>query len=135
MYQRYDPTQPEWSILNPDKPNWSVQIEHDPAGLMPTAPGAKLDAGKVRVDLVLDGFSLALLEVARVATFGASKYSPNGWQRVANGVERYRAAGDRHRLKRHREVCDPDSKLLHLAHEAWNRLAELELHLREAREC
>lgn len=104
--------------------------EKDPTGRRAGDPGAKLDAGKVRPDLVLDGFGLALLEVARVATFGAAKYSENGWQEVPDGEKRYRAAGDRHRLKRNREAIDPDSGLGHLAHEAWNRLAELELALR-----
>lgn len=105
--------------------------ESDPTGRRPNDPGAKLDAGKVRPDLVLDGFSRALLEVAKVATYGARKYSENGWQEVPNGVIRYRAAGDRHRLYRKEEPRDSDTHLLHLAHEAWNRLAELELTLRE----
>ena len=40
-------------------------------------------------------------------------------------------AAGRHRLKRVRETHDPDSGILHLAHEAWNVLAELELALRK----
>jgi hypothetical protein len=108
----------------------SRSVELDPTGRAPTDPGAKLDAGKVRPDLVLDGFSLALLEVAKVATYGATKYSENGWQEVPDGVKRYRAAGDRHRLYRTAQPLDPDTHLAHLAHEAWNRLAELELALR-----
>lgn len=106
--------------------------ESDPTGRQANEPGAKLDAGKVRPDLVLDGFSLALLEVAKVATYGAVKYSENGWQEVPEGVKRYKAAGDRHRLRRTTESHDPDTELLHLAHEAWNRLAELELIMRKA---
>ena len=108
--------------------------ESDPRGMAPSDPGAKLDAGKPRPDLVLSGFGLALLEVAKVATFGSAKYSEGGWERVENGVTRYRAAGDRHRLKRHLEQTDPESKLSHLAHEAWNRLAELELEIRKSKE-
>lgn len=109
-------------------------METDPTGKLPNEPGAKLDNGKVMVDLVLDGFSLALLEVSKVATMGAIKYSPGGWQTVPNGVERYRRAGDRHRLYRSQDPFDPESTFLHLAHEAWNRLAELELILRETYE-
>lgn len=105
--------------------------EQDPTGRAAHDPGAKLDAGKVRADLVLDGFGLALLEVAKVATYGAAKYSEGGWQVVPDAVKRYRAAGDRHRLRRHLESLDPDTHISHLAHEAWNRLAELELALRE----
>lgn len=105
--------------------------EADPNGLDPHAPGAKLDAGKVRPDLILDGFSLALWAVAEVGTYGAKKYTENGWASVDRGEIRYRAAAGRHRLKRGRESHDPDTQLLHLAHEAWNVLAELELHLRK----
>ena len=109
--------------------------EHDPTGRTASEPGAKLDAGKVRADLVLDGFGLALLEVAQVATYGATKYSERGWQDVPDGEKRYRAAGDRHRLRRHQETRDPDTGIRHLAHEAWNRLAELELILRQEAEA
>lgn len=105
--------------------------ERDPTGRAANKPGAKLDAGKVRADLVLDGFGLALLEVAKVATYGAAKYSEGGWQDVPDGVKRYRAAGDRHRMRHYLEACDPDTRISHLAHEAWNRLAELELALRQ----
>ncbi len=105
--------------------------ERDPTGRAANEPGAKLDAGKVRADLVLDGFGLALLEVAKVATYGAAKYSEGGWQDVPDGVKRYRAAGDRHRLFRFHDTYDRDSGLRHLAHEAWNRLAELEMALRQ----
>ena len=109
----------------------SLSIERDPAGLPPHAPGAKLDGQKVMAELTLDGFSRALLAVAEVSTYGARKYSPGGWQHVEDGQTRYRRAGDRHRLARGHETVDPESRLLHLAHEAWNRLAELELMLRE----
>lgn len=105
--------------------------ENDPHGIQPNAPGAKLDAGKIRADLVLDGFGLALMEVAKVSTFGAAKYSEGGWESVADGPKRYRAAGDRHRLVRRFDQVDDQSNLPHLAHQAWNVLAELELELRK----
>lgn len=98
-------------------------------------PSYKADQDKLRADLVLDGFSLALTAVAEVATFGAKKYTPNGWASVPNGQQRYRGAGDRHRLARARELHDSESKLPHLAHEAWNRLAELELYLQSFAGC
>ena len=44
-------------------------------------PGAKLDSGKIRPSLVLGGFARALAEVSAVGTFGAEKYSDNGWCR------------------------------------------------------
>lgn len=107
------------------------KTELDPNGLQPDQPGAKLDAGKVRPSLILDGFAHALLAVAEVATDGAIKYSDGGWQHVPDGVRRYAEAKDRHRLHGAIEKRDPTTGHLHLAHEAWNALAALELVLRE----
>ena len=105
--------------------------EHDPTGRDAHAPGAKLDAGKVRPALIIESMPRALWAVAEVGTFGANKYSENGWIGVPRGQERYADAGYRHILKRAMgEVIDPDSEKLHLAHEAWNALAKLELFLR-----
>ena len=95
-------------------------------------PGAKLDAGKVRLGLVLGGFRNALVEVGKVGTFGAAKYSDNGWLEVPNGEERYTDALFRHLLGD--EEVDSESGLLHLAHACWNLLAVLELHLLESKE-
>ena len=110
----------------------SLQTEHDPNGIDAHAPGAKLDAGKLRPALVLGGFANALLAVTKVGTDGANKYTDNGWKEVANGFARYSDAEARHRLKRESgETTDPDSGSLHLAHEAWNALAKLELYLKD----
>lgn len=101
--------------------------ESDPKGLSPHAPGAKLDAGKNRVWLMLEGFAPALsllmeeytshpsrriidatramarwpwaLEaIAEVTTVGAKKYTPGGWAEVENGFARYMDAYGRHGL-------------------------------------
>lgn len=107
--------------------------ESDPHGTNQHSPGAKLDAGKVRVGLVLGNFSRALWEVCRVGTFGANKYTDNGWLEVPDGKARYTDAGLRHYLKACMgESHDQDSGIAHLAHEAWNTLARLELALRQA---
>jgi hypothetical protein len=100
-------------------------IEQDPNGLSPHVPGAKLDATKPNCDLVFGGFANALLEVAKVGTFGARKYTDNGWKQVPNGVNRYRSAAYRHLLSN--DFLDSDSNLPHLAQAAWNCLAALEL--------
>jgi hypothetical protein len=110
--------------------NKAARTEKDPAGVALSTPGAKADANKPRVDLIFDGMPLALLEVARVATFGASKYSEHGWLKVPNGYQRYTAAMDRHRLQEG-VLVDRDSGLSHAAHIAWNALARLELLMRE----
>lgn len=105
--------------------------EWDPDGKEPDQEGAKLDHGKPRCSLVLGAFANALLKVSEVGTFGAEKYSDNGWLSVENGQERYDDAKIRHWLyeKAGREL-DQQSNLLHAAHEAWNALARLELMLR-----
>lgn len=107
-------------------------MESDPNGLDPNQPGAKLDANKPNLDLVLGDFSRALIEVGRIGTFGANKYSKSGWLKVDNAKERYQSAELRHYFKEKIEgEFDLDSGLLHSAHRAWNALAYLELLLRE----
>lgn len=104
--------------------------EIDPFGVPPHVPGAKLDAGKVRVWLCIRGFSRALMAVADVTTKGAAKYTPDGWRDVPNGQERYMDAMARHMLALGRgEQIDADTQCLHLAQVAWNALAALELEL------
>jgi hypothetical protein len=106
--------------------------ESDPTGRDAHAPGAKLDAGKIRAGLVIGGFSRALTEVAKVGTFGANKYTANGWIEVPDGEQRYTDAMLRHILTEATgEQMDPDSGLRHAAHAAWNALARLDLMLRK----
>jgi len=103
--------------------------EQDPTGRNQHEPGSKLDAGKPMASL-LSHFGLALLEVAKVGTFGAKKYTFGGWQEVPEGVLRYSDAMWRHLCKEHTEAIDKDSGMLHQAQIAWNALARLELMLR-----
>lgn len=106
--------------------------EFDPNGKNPHESGAKLDAGKIRPGLVLGGFARALKEVVKVGTYGANKYTDNGWMEVPNGIQRYEEAKMRHWLAQQTgEEVDPDTGLYHAAHEAWNALAKLDLMIRE----
>ena len=57
---------------------------------------------------VLKDFSLALLAVAEVGTFGANKYTRGGWQSVPNGIERYEDAFWRHLLQERHDPTDTD---------------------------
>lgn len=93
----------------------------------------KYDFGKAGVfQGLINYFPNSLKAVAEVSTFGASKYAWNGWEGVQDGFNRYKNAQFRHALAHSAgEEYDPDSQLLHLAHEAWGALASLELYLRE----
>ena len=104
--------------------------ESDPNGIPAHSPGSKLDAGKPNCDLVFSAFAEALIEVAKVGTYGAAKYTPNGWCQVSNGYSRYRSAAFRHLLAR--GYLDPETSLPHLAHAAWNCLAALQLHIEDS---
>lgn len=97
--------------------------EQDPDGIEQHSPGAKLDAGKVRVGLMIAGFAKPMMEVAKVSTYGAEKYTVGGWAQVKDGEARYSDAMMRHFLAE-QEVFD-ESGLLHAAQTAWNALARL----------
>jgi hypothetical protein len=105
-------------------------LEFDPNGLSPSDPGAKLDANKPLAGLIKH-FGLALLEVAKVGTYGAKKYSRGGWLQVEDGVQRYEDAFWRHLLVQDTEPIDKESGLSVESQIAWNALAKLELRLRE----
>jgi hypothetical protein len=106
-------------------------LELDPNGNDPHQPGAKLDLGKAEYDMFLFSFPNAAAAVDRIGKFGARKYTKGGFLEVPNGQVRYSNALMRHHVKHLQgELTDPDSGELHLAHKAWNALAELELYLR-----
>jgi hypothetical protein len=106
--------------------------ELDPHGKSSKEAGAKLDHGKNRLGLVLGDFARALEEVGKVGTFGAIKYSPSGWVKVPDGINRYHDALYRHLMAYSRDdLRDADSGLLHLSHACWNLLAILDLTLRQ----
>ena len=93
--------------------------------------GVKHDQGKPRPDLIFSAMARAMLEVSKVAAFGAEKYDDDNWLLVADKEKRYRDAKGRHMLLGAIEKVDADSGLSHLAHEAWNAIALLEMHLRD----
>jgi len=76
--------------------------------------GVKYDSGKPRMDLLRLEVEK---EIAKVLTFGAEKYSENGWQTVPNAEKRYFAALLRH-LTAYQlgEEYDEESGLSHLSH-------------------
>ena len=106
--------------------------EEDPNGVAQHTSGAKLDAGKIRASLLLD-FAKGLEAVANVATFGANKYTPGGWQHVEDAERRYTDALLRHLIKSRYEGKDSDSDFPHWWHIAWNALAIVTLQERPER--
>lgn len=84
------------------------------------APGMKYDGEKARMSL-LPFHALEL--VAQVMTYGARKYSPWNWTRLADAEERYANAMLRHFAAwQAGERLDSDSGLPHLACVACNAL-------------
>ena len=78
----------------------------------------KYDGGKLRFDLVLPEFYEG---IAKIMTFGASKYKPNSWQGVEDGENRYYAALMRHIIAyRKGEEKDKETGESHLLHAACN---------------
>lgn len=76
--------------------------------------GGKLDQGKPDVSLIEPEW---LLEVSKVLTFGAEKYSKDNWKLVDDARDRYLSAAYRHLLAYHGgELVDSESGLSHLAH-------------------
>jgi hypothetical protein len=89
--------------------------------------GNKFDEGKPRVSLII--MSKALLEVAKVGTYGSGKYGDHNFR---NGMDWSRIADAdlRHLFKfLDGERKDHETNLSHLAHHAWNALALLEYEL------
>ena len=63
-------------------------------------------------------------DIVRVYTFGAEKYTPNSWQNLENGYDRYKAALLRHmNCIENGELYDKESGLLHTSHIMWNAVA------------
>lgn len=111
-----------------------ARVETTPDGLSMHAPGAKADAGKNRMGLVLHGFAYSFEAVSALGTHGAVKYSDRGFLKVENGFERYSDAMLRHFIAEETEGEMDVSGALHATCVAWNALARLEVKIRELRE-
>lgn len=118
----------------------SLPVEPDLGVYRPNLEDRKV--GKVRVELVDDGFPLALREIAKVMTWAqtAKGYKDHDWLNLPNPEQALSAAASRHRtdaiIQRQVgkstaiECTDHESNILHKAHEAFGVLAQLELILR-----
>jgi dATP/dGTP diphosphohydrolase len=94
--------------------------------------------GKVKMQLFDEGFPNAIMEVAKVMTWAetAKGYQPNDFKNLPNSETEFAAAASRHRVKGFIQKAngvpaigrtDEESNIVHLAHAAFNILAELEL--------
>lgn len=78
------------------------------------ARGRKYDDAKPEMYLLPP---LATLEVGKVLTYGANKYSPDNWRKLDNLQNRYTSAAMRHILAHTSgEKNDEETGLSHLAH-------------------
>ena len=123
LYGSYDP-----QYFDLDSSYVQPLDQHDPNGIDQHAPGAKLDAGKLRPALVLGGFASAVQAMVKVGSDGARKYTDNGWKTVPDGKARYEDALLRHLLAHlSGEELDPESGSPHISHCMWNAAAIYEL--------
>ena len=85
----------------------------------------KDDLEKPRTDLIPP---LALLEIAKVLTYGASKYEVGNWKKEGVTYNRYYAACMRHMLQwQSGEDLDSETSISHIAHAASSLLFLLAL--------
>lgn len=89
--------------------------------------GKKFDNGKPMVSLVP---TAPLLEVAKVLTFGASKYDAHNWRAGINYSRLYDAVLRHLLASKEGEDQDPESGLNHLAHATCGLLFLLEYQLK-----
>lgn len=94
--------------------------------------------GKVQMNLFDEGFPNAVMEVAKVMSWASENkgYKPHDWKNLPNAETEFSAAASRHRVKGFIQKAegvaaidrtDEESNIVHLAHTAFNVLAELEL--------
>lgn len=99
---------------------------------------AERKVGKVPMHMVVDGFPLALREVAKVMGWAGEVkgYKLHDWRNLPDAEVEFPSAGYRHMFDNSEmkaqglsalERVDHESTLVHLAHECFNKLAELEL--------
>ena len=91
--------------------------------------GIKYDSAKPKMNLLPPK---AILEVAKVLTFGAEKYDAENWRKLDDLQNRYTAGALRH-IFAHMdgEELDPETNLSHLAHALCCLLFKLEIKLEE----
>ena len=97
--------------------------------LMTTYKGIKYDGEKPKMNLLPPK---AIMEVAKVLTFGAEKYGAENWKELEDLQNRYLAGALRH-IFAHMdgEKLDPETGLSHMAHALCCLLFKLEIELED----
>jgi hypothetical protein len=109
----------------------------DLKGMVNTAPsgefpvwedtGRKFDSEKPKMYLLPPK---ATVEVAKVLTFGATKYDEENWRKLEDAQKRYSGGALRHIFSHlDGELEDPETNLSHLAHAICCLMFKLELEL------
>lgn len=97
-----------------------IELENTPAK---TQQALRYNSNKIEFD---DMPLLGIVEVAKVAAYGATKYAKNNWRKSAQTTQ-YLNCAMRHIMKyMYGEEFDSESKGMHLGHAAWNLLALIE---------
>ena len=96
---------------------------------MTTYKGIKYDGEKPKMNLLPPK---AIVEVAKVLTFGAEKYDAENWRKLDDLQNRYTAGALRH-IFAHMdgEKLDPETGLSHMAHALCCLLFKLEIELED----
>ena len=94
--------------------------------------GKKFDEDKPMFSLVPP---LSELEIAKVLTYGATKYAPNNWRHVENATDRYISAARRHiNSAMSGSLYDDETGLHHYAHAICCLMFMMEIELEKRRE-
>ena len=94
-----------------------------------SSEGIKYDSEKPKMNLLPPK---AIVEVAKVLTFGAEKYDAENWRKLDDLQNRYTAGALRH-IFAHMdgEQLDPETGLSHMAHALCCLLFKLEIELED----
>lgn len=96
-----------------------MAMTRESLGLDKAIPGVKFDEGKARFDLLPPD---ALTQVARIFTFGATKYADRNWEKGMDWGRVY-AAQQRHmNAFWGGEMYDPETGMMHTAHATFGSL-------------
>ena len=114
----------------------AITLAKDPFLHQENIKDMKFDQGKLLAAIPFEDFPDAIKELIKVCTFGAQKYARSSWKDVPNGMQRYNDARARHFIDvklgiTSEKETDEESNIDHLAHEAWNCLALLQLKIEQ----